>query len=361
MNRTLSAFIVALLILCGCSGTASNQYPDSAEESAETITYDEIGLDTVSDVKNLDLEINNDTLDVAFSGNIANHSLVTGDESFLFYSEPIGEQNMIPQGDLVRHDLATGEKKVIKTGYLPAFLNWTNGWLYYADLNDRSIRRINKDGERETLITLMDSIDPLDGLQNMALDGDSIYLSFQSLPENEIKGLYKVSAKTGELTKLVDSSVVNLVLHDGWIYFSLSDDEWSIYKIKPDGSEISKVNSENSLRVNVYNDRLYYISAISRQIVSCDLNGEDREVVIDEAADYRSLIVYEDSAFYSIAGKGIYKMDLASKSVTELSGFENTGLGYNDMSIANDVLFYTDIRNSADGAPYAELLQISLK
>ncbi|MDR2749268.1 MAG: DUF5050 domain-containing protein [Clostridiales bacterium] len=267
-----------------------------------------------------------------------NHSLVAADDDYVFYARPKVTSYIYPQGELVRLDKKSGETKILREGDLPNFLVLSKGWLYFSAAGDSNLYKMSRNGAEEALTTF----DSLEELSSMIIVDDYLYCSFQSPSENQLKGIIKVNTSTGEILQLMDSSVSVLSYFDGWLYFNNGDDKWSICKIRTDGSEQTKINDENSVRLNIVGDKLYYINTVTREIASCGLNGEDRMTVSKEAANYRSLAVQDGMIYCGISGDGIYSMDLEGNGVEKLAELSNDGLLYHDIGIASGVVYYED-------------------
>jgi hypothetical protein len=291
------------------------------------------------------------------SGVAVNHSLVAADNDYVFYARPTEGDSTPPQGELIRLDLRSGETKTLRDGNLQGFLALSKGWLYFSAASDNNLYKMSRDGVEEALT----AFDSLEELSSMIAVGDCLYCSFQSPSDNQLKGIIKVNTETGETLQLLDSSVSSLAYLDGFIYFNNQDDNWSICKIRTDGSGQSKVNDENSMSLNIFKGKLYYINKATGEIISCGTNGESRTPVSKESADYRSLTVHDGKIFCSVAGDGIYSMDLEGNGVAKLAGLNSKELLHHDIGIANGAVYYEDARAAANGMEFPALDAVSLE
>ncbi|MDR1001644.1 MAG: DUF5050 domain-containing protein [Clostridiales bacterium] len=377
--KAFRAMLVAFLLffsMCACKGARGSAEAD-ADNSELIGTSEEIQEDIESSEPESSepaITENNDA-DSAQSpaiseiplreGNAVNNSVVALGGGCLFYAKPVRSKHVFHQGALTKLDLISNEETILKVGDLQEFINYSDGWVYFAttvstDARHYNIYRIRDTGEDEEIVTTFESESELDEAQKILLVDDFIYCSFLSLLDG-LNGIYKVSAKTGAITQLSEAGTVSMAILDDWIYYTLGQDGRSIQKMRLDGSEKTKINDENSTWINIYEDRIYYANETDRQIVSCDLNGKDRILLKDGTGWCRSLIVYDDNIYYSVSGDGVYKMDLDGNSATKLCDYMNNFINYTDMGAANDLLYFMDSREDDDStAPYPVLYSIGL-
>ncbi len=107
---------------------------------------------------------------------------------------------------------------------------------------------------------------------------------------------------------------------DGWVYFSMPDDE-RLLMMEADGGEIIVLADERAEFINVIDDWVYYVSVTD--IVKIRSNGSEREVIAPNAAAmFMSVVddwIYYFSTIDLVTGSGIYKINLDGEEKTLLS------------------------------------------
>ncbi len=192
--------------------------------------------------------------------------------------------------------------------------------------------------------------------------GDWIYFA----NNNDESKLYKMKSDGSGITKLSDDRYVSHInVVGGWVYYTNGGDGIMIYKIRTDGSERLQLNDVFSYDVQVVDDWIYYIR--------CDAKGEeilnfptgkicrmrtdgsaitqlnDEEVFTIKVADgWIYFINYKPSDNnYS----DIYKMRPDGTDRTMLSADDTW-----DFEIAGDWVYYTNVSHkvSNDGRGYID-------
>lgn len=133
--------------------------------------------------------------------------------------------------------------------------------------------------------------DSVDYLQ--VVDGT---LYFTDLGDNTLR---KMDAESKEETVLVNEPVYCPAVYKDIIVFQLDSDKESLYSISRDGGEITKLNDVRSYDPIVYRDRIYYKAVDSDKqytLRSMDLDGNDEEILLSE--DIFSMNLYEGLLYY---------------------------------------------------------------
>lgn len=109
--------------------------------------------------------------------------------------------------------------------------------------------------------------------------------------------IYKVKIKkNSKPIELCQDRVREMCLYRDWIYYSNKDDGYALYKIKTDGSLKTKLNDENTLFINIFEDELYYFHNIPPK----DIAEKEEELVKlfngEQSEQYASLSLPEDEA-----------------------------------------------------------------
>ncbi len=119
---------------------------------------------------------------------------------------------------------------------------------------------------------------------------------------NQDSKLFKMKIDGSELTKLTDDDVNSVIVVEDHIYFVNSSDGGRIYRVDVDGSNERVINNDNSMFLNIYKSKIYYINNTGRdslwQIRKMDLDGSNNQLLI-EANVASQLKVYNDRIYYT--------------------------------------------------------------
>ena len=114
----------------------------------------------------------------------------------------------------------------------------------------------------------------------MAFSGDDVFFCD---PEN-YRRLYKLS--NGEKTLLVSSRTSYLNVVGEYIYFINETEDYGIYKMKHDGSELSEVGDVSATGMIVLGDTIYFINWRDEQKpYSMDIDGNNLKKISDVLTD----------------------------------------------------------------------------
>ncbi|MDP4087720.1 MAG: DUF5050 domain-containing protein [Bacillota bacterium] len=159
-------------------------------------------------------------------------------------------------------------------------------------------------------------------------------------------GIYKMKPDGTEKSKICSDVAYYINIQQGWLYYRNINDEGRIYRIKLDGSEKQKLNDDNSFYVNLRGDWLYYQNASKgKYLYKMKTDGSER---IQLNSHYTSYIaVVDDWVFYQNETNGnvLYKIKTDGTQETRVN---------NDISVKIIVddgwVYYT---NKSDGQrPY---------
>jgi len=146
---------------------------------------------------------------------------------------------------------------------------------------------------------------------SVATKGDWIFYS--NATENG--SLYKVKANDSEKTKLCGDMCHYINVVGDWVFFGDRDKNSNIYKIKTDGSALTQVNSDNSWRISVVGNWIYYVVGFDKSyLYKIRTDGTERTQLNN---DNTSCINIVKSSIYYIKENSIYRMALngANKSL----------------------------------------------
>lgn len=165
--------------------------------------------------------------------------------------------------------------------YLPKarYLYCVNGYIYYVDYDSEYLCRMRPDKSEHTVI-IEQKIDLYINITEDSIYwGDNRNVNVANLDGTDIRTYNKAHSQgmliyegykytSGSLTKsdingenkvkLVESGAMCINISDGWIYFSNTQDNYSVYKIKTDGTSLTKLNDVHTGGLCVVGDWIYY-------------------------------------------------------------------------------------------------------
>lgn len=90
----------------------------------------------------------------------------------------------------------------------------------------------------------------------------------------------RVNTEGNSLSNLNNFGIASV--QDGWIYYSDYSDNQNLYKMKPDGSSVTKLSSEGGIsHINVLGDFIYY-SSNEGKLSKMSIQGTDSTVLVDD-------------------------------------------------------------------------------
>lgn len=133
--------------------------------------------------------------------------------------------------------------------------------IYYIDATTQNIYKMETDGSTNTKLS--------DGTAVMisVLDDHIYYVD----PRDEMNTLWSMKLDGTGTTKLSDDKVAGFNVSDGWIYYSNTSEEMGRFefkKMKIDGSEVSVVNDDSPILINVTGTTLVYLSLDISNLIS---------------------------------------------------------------------------------------------
>jgi hypothetical protein len=130
-------------------------------------------------------------------------------------------------------------------------------------------------------------------------------------------------------------------MQDGWIYYTSNTDNNSLYKIRTDGTERTKLNSERSLQINVVGDWVYYaddnIDDSGRNngsVHKIRTDGTQRTWLFDGRTSF--MTVTSDWIYYA-TDNGLYRIRTDGTGMTML---HSTRVFY--INVVGDWIYYSE-------------------
>lgn len=298
-RKMTALFLAGIIVLGGCGNAVpaakeqEEMQEETVEEEAETETEPEAeaeeGAETETEEAEEESPVYEEDKNVYGNtiGNIYNDgALIYNEEDGCLYF-----QNLY-RGRLVKTVPETGYTVNLSDELSAMYnLNLYDGKLYGVEItSENKLGAVCvydlQSGDVESLRE--DSVDYL-----QVVDG---ILYFTDLGDNTLR---KMDAESKEETVLVDEPVYCPVVYKDIIVFQLDSDKESLYSISRDGGEITKLNDVRSYDPIVYQDRIYYKAVDSDKqctLRSMDLDGNDEEILLSE--DIFSMNLFEGMLYF---------------------------------------------------------------
>jgi hypothetical protein len=262
------------------------------------------------------------------SGNLNNAGLFVQQGDTIYYSNVMGDYHLMKMK-------ADGTGVTDLSEDTAVYINLSGDWIYYLGTNEFFIYKIKTDGSSKTklgtthvsymggMVVQDDMIyfvnaDDDDKLYSMktdgtepkklsdtkilkhTVDGEWIYYTTYLVDEDTYDSSYTIGKiktdGTGE-TELVKDGGFNLVLHEGWLYYSSSEHEHRLYRIKTNGKENTKLSNYMISSVNIAGDKLVYSTQDDHRLKVSGLDGSDVKNLIEEKAGV--VLVVGDWIYFS--------------------------------------------------------------
>ncbi|MCG8539516.1 MAG: DUF5050 domain-containing protein [Clostridia bacterium] len=131
-------------------------------------------------------------------------------------------------------------------------------------------------------------------------DEDWIY--FYSSQYWDISDLYKVKKDGTELTKIASDAIGSIKIIGDWIYFTREGEKWTsnLYKVKKDGTELTKICEDDISGSITDGEYIYYVNkSDNNKLYKIDLDGMNKTKISDDEISQFDL--YKNNIIYIIA------------------------------------------------------------
>ncbi|MBV7271434.1 cell wall-binding repeat-containing protein [Clostridium sp. PL3] len=156
--------------------------------------------------------------------------------------------------------------------------------------------------------------------------------------DGKVKLNLNVVADTDGSTRNIGNGT-NVAYYKGYLYYSTSKDGNKVYRIKDDGTELTKISDDYALNINIADNHIYYSnSSDSGKIYRMNLDGSDKTKIIDK---YSVFTVVKNYIYYSYKNQqesGFYRINTDGSNNTKLSN----DYTYYSMSIADNYIYYAN-------------------
>lgn len=262
-----------------------------------------------------------------------------------------------------------------------------DGWIYYTggysekQINGRyyysfAIYKMRDDGTQKT--KLSDDFLWISG--GSACRGPSInvvddwvyYYTEKSDTQTHViteGGIYKMRTDGSDITKLSDAWAKSINVVDGWIYYSasLGGTKCAIYKMRTDGSDVQKLADDAYYYAAVTGGRVYYhvwltevhapmSRVIDEGIYSIATDGTDKKKLICTDWDSDGYYIVDGEWLYYCDRSGVHKIRTDGTEYTKLSDGRTTRI-----NIAGGWIYYVTedgiYKMHTDGSEVSQLIE----
>lgn len=181
-------------------------------------------------------------------------------------------------------------------------LNVMNGTIFYIDHNNQDY------------ITILDTSNKNKNVSKYRADmllvsGNYVYFK----GKGERSAIYQMKTDFSENKAMTQSGCLTFNIVGDWLYYSTND---GIYKVPSLGGEVAKLIDGYFPYFIATDEFIYYCDAagfVSRML----LNGEDTVTLTNEPVN--SFVISDNYMIYATKDGGIFKQDIETKTLTQLS------------------------------------------
>lgn len=264
------------------------------------------------------------------SGNLENSGFSVGIEKWIYY---FGYNQGSADGI---YKIKGNKKEKIIDDY-GIYLNKSGKYIYYLNAKEDSIVKIKENGKnRETIVEDVDKA-------TITVMDDWIYYFDNSC-------LCRIKTN-GENKKIISKKPIeNYQVVGEWIYYSyMNDGNYVIAKMKTDGEEISKIETEAGKSFCVNGKNIYYIKKnydeAKYELYKIKTSGKNKEKLADinETTNLNIVNFTENEVYYVKKNENlesaIYKMNLKGENETKIVDIKGY---FTSINIHDNWIYYPD-------------------
>ncbi|WP_417204691.1 DUF5050 domain-containing protein [Acetoanaerobium sticklandii] len=183
-------------------------------------------------------------------------------------------------------------------------------WIFYVSSvgEQKGIYKEKYDGSEKSRITPEDIKDPY----SLNVVGDWLYfienkstssLGGSSWISSTDQKMYKIKTDGSELTKLSNDDIREIVVTDKEIFFNNISDNNRIYKMDLNGFNSTSISDGKTMELVLYNNDIYYVDFSDQDnmnICKITTDGNDWKMIISEPNTnwIKNVIIYDDTVYY---------------------------------------------------------------
>lgn len=273
--------------------------------------------------------------------NITNEGVIAGDNEYLYYAGQTGLKYVIK-----KQNLQTGEvTDLITSNNSINYINLYNDEVYYLIESEKSIYKINKNGEDRKKV--------LENTIDFTIVDDYIFYIQKSGSWN--KELYRVKIGETESQKISSVAVNEFSVFGNTIAF-VDDDNHNLYVVDLDGKNEKKICDDKVDNITRYDNYVFLNSDTTGTFCRINIDGTGLKDVMNDSQDKyliqdnQIIIPNYSFVFYDLDGNELRKF----RSEESATMYNNTI--YVELGIANNIIYYNEISFNSTGI---ELIQIT--
>jgi hypothetical protein len=241
------------------------------------------------------------------NGNIHNNGYVLINGDWIYYTNFDNNNYLYKK----RLDGNIGQEL---TKHYSCQLNFIDNWIYYTKGVPGEVYKININGEQNKKV-----IDKKVG--NLIVINDFIF--YRKSCDSDWGKLYKTDLE-GQNEQLLTNNIIEFSISDDWIYYSNRDDGASLYKMDLTGANVTKLNDQYSLFIDVASEYIYYADyADSQKLYMIKIDGTNKTILSQETC--WNINIQNEYLYYRNQSQGgrIYRMKLDGSENMVVINIEN--------------------------------------
>ena len=272
--------------------------------------------------------------------NIANEGRIAEDNEYIYYSGQTSLKYVIK-----KQNLQTGEVKDLITSNNPInYINLYNDEVYYLIESEKSIYKINKNGEDRKKV--------LENAINFTIIDDYIFYIQKSGSWN--KELYRIKIGETESEKISSVAVNEFSFFGNSIAF-VDNDNHNLYVVDLDGKNEKKICDDKVKNITKYGEYIFFNSSTTGTFCRIKVDGTGLKDIMNDSQDKyliqdnQIIIPNYSFVFYDFDGNELRKF----RSDESATMYDNTI--FVNLGIANNIIYYQKTSMSSSGI---ELIKI---
>jgi hypothetical protein len=189
---------------------------------------------------------------------------------------------------------------------------------------------------------------PIKSVQRGNTVGNIVYKAYTAYSNGWIyynnfhagKTLYKMRMDGSQKTKLSNDNCEYINIVDSWIYYRNASDSGKLYRMQTDGSQKIKLSDDNCVYVNVVDEWIYYSDFISEKLFKMRTDGSQKKILYDKECWFVSVI--DGWIYYSDDEFDICRMLIDGSHRSKLCKI-NSAQGFD---IVDDWIYFIDVHDT---------------
>ena len=202
-------------------------------------------------------------------------------------------------------------------------------WVYYLNQSPlqegisggirNTVWKMKFDGSQPTILSANE-------FQGIVVSDSVIYLEAHGIKGGD-SGIYRMDLNGDALEKLFGLGV-NINVVDGWIFFSNVEDDYKLYKMRNDGTELQKIAEDHAEYIVVHEEWIYYTNMDDGwNMYRVRIDGTEKEKLNDHKS-YSTAVVENRIVFWDLFCEDFYGVydGMTDGYIMDLDGSNETAL-----------------------------------